>query len=91
MNLEAEIAAIKVEIENLKRVFGTIESLAVNVEKLATETKYVREDINKLSCRLDTVEAKPLKTYEKIKDTLIVGIIGIVLGAIAVLIGLKAS
>lgn len=89
MNQEAEIAAIKVRLENLERIFCTIENLVINVEKLATETKYVREDLNKLSNRVTIVEEKPLKTYEKIKDTLIVGIIGIVLTTIAVVIGLN--
>lgn len=64
-------------------------SLISAIKELAIETKYMREDLNKTIERLDKLENKDVDKWDKFKWLLIAGIITIVLGYVAVGVGLK--
>ena len=51
--------------------------------------KYMREEQNKDAQRITALEEKPVKRYDDIIKYIITTIIGLILGAIAILIGLK--
>ena len=59
------------------------------IKELATETKYMRSDLNETIQRLNKLENKDIDKWEKFKWLLVAGIVTIVLGALAVQVGLK--
>lgn len=80
---------------NAKRLNVCEEKLKTNTEligaikELATETKYMREDINETMNRLDKLENKDGESWEKFKWLIVGGIVTIVLGYLAMSLGLK--
>lgn len=84
-----EFEDLKESVKELHKVFDTVNKITIVTEKLALEIKYLREDQNKVEDRLKVLEEKPIKKYDDITKSIITTIIGIVLGAIAVMIGLK--
>ncbi len=73
-------------VEKLEDVFEVINKLTVQIEKLAMETKYMREEQNKLMNRVDQLEHKPEKRYDLAINTIITGVIGSIIGAVMALI-----
>lgn len=73
-------------VEKLEDVFEAINKLTVQIEKLATETKFMREEQNKLTTRVDQLERKPEKRYDLAINTIITGVVGAIIGAIMALI-----
>lgn len=63
--------------------------MVIAIKELATETKYMREDLNKTIERLDKLENKDADKWDKFKWLLVAGIITIILGYLAVQVGLK--
>lgn len=59
------------------------------IKELAVETKYMRSDLNDTISRLDVLESKGGDKWEKFKWLIIAGVITIVLGYLAVSVGLK--
>lgn len=59
------------------------------IKELAIETKYMREDLNKTISRLDALESKDGDKWEKFKWLIVAGLVTIILGYIAVTVGLK--
>lgn len=59
------------------------------IKELATETKYMREDLNETISRLDKLENKEGDKWEKFKWLIVAGVVTIVLGYLAVSIGWK--
>lgn len=59
------------------------------IKELATEVKYMRGDLNETIERLNKLENKDGDKWEKFKWLLVAGIITIILGYLAVSIGLK--
>ena len=59
------------------------------IKELALETKYMRADLNDTISRLDKLEGKEVDKWEKFKWLLVAGLVTIVLGFIAVSVGLK--
>lgn len=64
-------------------------SLIVAIKELAVETKHMREDLNKTADRLDKLEGKDSEKWDKFKWLIVAGIVTIVLGFLAVQVGLK--
>lgn len=85
----AEFDVIVGKVEKLEGIFDRINSIAMSTEKLAIEMKYMREEQNKQDERLTSLEQKPIKRYDSIVNYIITTIIGLVIGAVAMLIGLK--
>lgn len=59
------------------------------IKELAIETKYMREDINETISRLDKLESKDGDKWEKFKWLIVAGLVSILLGYIAVSIGIS--
>lgn len=85
----AEFDVIVGKVEKLEGIFDRINSIAMSTEKLAIEMKYMREEQNKQDERLTSLEQKPIKRYDSILNYIITSILGLIIGAVAMLIGLK--
>ena len=77
------------KIEKLESIFDKITNIAMSTEKLAIEMKYMREEQNKQDERLTSLEQKPIKRYDSIINYVITSILGLIIGAVAMLVGLK--
>lgn len=64
-------------------------SLIGAIKELATETKYMREDLNETIARLNKLENKDTDKWDKFKWLLVAGLVTIILGYLAVAVGLK--
>lgn len=93
-----EIALTKVEersksntkrLDEIEADMKENNNLIIAIKELATETKYMREDLNKTIERLDKLENKNSDKWDKFKWLLVAGLVTIILGFIAVQIGLK--
>lgn len=82
-------------LSNTKRLDEHDEKLKENsaliraIDKLATETKYMREDLNETISRLDKMESKEGDKWEKFKWLIVAGLVTVVLGYLAISLGLK--
>ena len=87
------------EKSNTKRIdvvenkVENIYDLTLSVREIATEMKAMREDQNKMNERLKIIEEKPAKEYEEtkkqIKSKVVSFFVGIILTAIAFILGLS--
>lgn len=59
------------------------------IKELALETKHMREDLNKTIDRLDKLENKDGDKWERFKWLIVAGLVTIILGYLAVSVGLK--
>lgn len=59
------------------------------IKELAVETKYMRADLNETIERLNKLENKDGAKWEKFKWLIVAGLVTIVLGYLAVSVGLK--
>lgn len=59
------------------------------IKELATETKYMREDLNETIERLNKLESKDGNKWDKFKWLIVAGLVTIILGYLAVQLGLK--
>ncbi len=84
-----EFEDLKGNVKDLHKIFDNITDIAISTEKLAVEMKYMREEQNKTEQRLKALEEKPIKRYDSIVNYIITSVISIILGAVAVMIGLK--
>ena len=84
-----EFEDLKSDVKDLHKVFYQITAMTVAVEKLAVEMKYMREEQTKADKRLTNLEEKPVKRYDNLVTNVITTIVGLVIGAVAMLIGLK--
>lgn len=85
-NNSSELDDIRRRILKLEDIFENINKLTVQIEKLALETKYMREDYNDIDSRVMVLEQKPVKRYDTAVTTIITGLIGIVIGVITTLL-----
>lgn len=84
--MEKEFENLEKRVEKLEHIYETINNLTLQVEKLAIETRYSREDLNKVINRVDVLEHKPEKRYDSIVTTAITGMVGAIIGAMMSLI-----
>lgn len=80
--MEFEIEEINRRLDRLDNIFDTVNKLTIEIEKLALETKYMREDYNDLSNRVISLEQKPVKRYDTVVTSVITGIVGALVGAL---------
>ena len=59
------------------------------IKELAMETKYMREDLNETISRLNKLESRDGDKWEKFKWLIVAGLVTIVLGYLAVSVGIK--
>lgn len=60
-----------------------------SIKELAIEVKYMREDLNETVARLDKLENKDEDKWEKFKWLIVTGIVSIILGYLAVSLGIQ--
>ena len=73
-------------IDKMENDIGEIKELTIAVKEIAMETKANREDVNKMNERLETIEQKPAKNWDKITTTAIGTVVGAIVGAIVGLV-----
>lgn len=56
--------------------------LVIAVEKLASKTDTIAEKVDKIDGKLETIEAEPVRQYNRIKDIVITAIITAIVGAL---------
>lgn len=76
-------------LKHLEDIYDIVNRQTSVTERLATEMRYFREDQGKLDKRVTNLEERPNKRFDNIITTIISNIISLILGAVAVLIGLK--
>lgn len=59
------------------------------IKELATEVKYMREDLNETIARLNKLESRDNGKWDKFKWLIVAGLVTLILGYIAVAVGLK--
>ena len=59
------------------------------IKELATEVKYMRGDLNETIERLNKLESKDGDKWEKFKGLIVAGLVTLILGYLAVSVGLK--
>lgn len=80
-------------LDSIENKVENIYDLTLSVREIATEMKAMREDQNKMNERLKIIEEKPAKEYEEtknqIKSKVVSFFVGIILTAIAFILGLS--
>ncbi len=80
-------------LDSIENKVENIYDLTLSVREIATEMKAMREDQNKMNERLKIIEEKPIKDYEEtkkqIKSKVVSFFVGIILTAIAFILGLS--
>lgn len=87
--VKVEIANLKQDVQELKKIYDIVNRQTIATEKLALEMKYMREDQDKVEKRVKMLEEKPLKRFDGVITQILGAIIGAIAGAISVLIGLS--
>lgn len=70
------------ELETLNHKVDNITELTVAVKEIAVEVKNMREELNKLTDRVDIIEKEPANDYKDIKRNIIRQVITFIVGAI---------
>lgn len=73
-------------LDKLENDIGEIKELTIAVKEIAMETKANREDVNKMNERLEDIEQKPAKNWDKVITTVIGTVVGAIAGGIIGLI-----
>lgn len=76
-------------LDNVEKRVEDIYSLTLSIEKIATEVKNMREELNKIDKRLLAIEEKPSKKLDLIWGYIVSAIIGGLIAFIFVKLGMK--
>lgn len=76
-------------LEALESKVEDIHNLTIAVQEVATETKHMREDMNKIDKRVVAIEEKPAKRLDSIVGYILSALIGGLIGYILLKLGLK--
>lgn len=88
LNIEHRLSLLEQSEKSINRRLDNYEKLAESVHIIATETKAMREDINRIDNRVGTIEHKPQKRLDTIVTAIITAIIGACIGFIFAKIGM---
>jgi len=96
INIEHRLTEVEARAQsNTKRLNEQDDILKSNTEmvgaikELATEVKYMRGDLNETIERLNKLESKDGDKWEKFKWLIVAGLVTLILGYLAVSVGLK--
>ena len=84
-----EFDVLKEDVKELHKVYDVVNRQTIATEKLALEMKYMREDQSNMEKRVKILEEKPVKRYDNIITQILSNVISLIIGALAVIIGLK--
>lgn len=87
--VEARSKSNSHRLEDVENQLKENTELIISIKELALEVKHMREDLNETIQRLDKLENKDADKWDKFKWLLVAGIVTIILGYLAVSIGLK--
>ena len=91
--IDKRFDTIEKRIEKQEVLTEQIHQLTLSLQSIAQETKDLRKDFNAIipamQGQIKDLEAKPIRRYEKITETIIVIIISVVLGFVLASIGIK--
>lgn len=76
-------------LDTLEPKVEDIHNLTISVREIATETRLMRQDMNKIDKRVIAIEEKPKKRLDQIIGYILSGVIGILIGYVAIRLGLK--
>ncbi len=76
-------------LEEHDKKLDDITDLVLSVKELAMETKHMREDLNETIQRLSKLESKDADKWDKFKWLIVAGMITIILGYLAISLGIK--
>jgi seryl-tRNA synthetase len=79
----------KIRLDEAEAEIKENSSLVTAIRELAIETKYMRADLNETIQRLSKLESRDVDKWEKFKWLMVAGTVTIVLGFIAVQLGMK--
>ncbi|MGN6715517.1 hypothetical protein [Anaerocolumna jejuensis] len=79
----------KIRLDEVEAEMKENNSLVAAIKELAVETKYMRSDLNETIQRLSKLEGKDADKWDKFKWLIAAGTVTIILGFIALQIGLK--
>lgn len=92
----AEFNILRDEVKNLHDIYNVIREQTVAITKLAEKQDFmekehigIRNYQDKFDKRLTNIEQKPIKRYDNLISMVLSNIISLIVGAIAVIIGLK--
>ncbi len=72
----------KKEIEKLSVKIDNITELTIAVKEIATEVKIMREEVTKLTTRVDQIEKEPADDYKEIKKNIVKQVVTFIVGAV---------
>ena len=70
-----ELAAVESSVKSAHKRLDDMNKLIESIRDVATEIKYLRDDVNKLSADIENVKNRPAKFWDKLVGA-IVGAIG---------------
>lgn len=76
-------------LNDLESKVEDIHNLTISVREIATETRLMRQDMNKIDKRVIAIEEKPNKRLDQIIGYILSALIGGVIGYILLKLGLK--
>lgn len=71
---ESSIKSAHHRIDELKDLSVSINNLAISTERIATETKELREDYARADKRIEILESRPIKNYNIIVTSIITAV-----------------
>lgn len=87
--IEEKLYQHEKELSGLKQVYKSIQDLAISINNLTSETKYIRQDLGDLkedtksiNRRIDVIELKPAEKWDKAIWIIIASIITLVLSIV---------
>ena len=84
-----EFCSLRDDVKELQKVYQLINEQTISIKELVIEMKYMREKQENMDCRVTVLESVPTKRYDTIITQIVGNVIALVLGAVAVIIGLK--
>ena len=69
------------QIDDIKAEQKEQGRLVIAVEKLANKTDTIAEKVDRIDTRIETIEAKPAKKYDRIQDIVLTAVITVIIGA----------
>lgn len=89
IKIDERTKSIKIRLDEMEAEMKENNSLVTAIKELAIETKYMRSDLNETIQRLTKLEGRDADKWDRFKWLLAAGTVTIILGFIALQIGLK--
>lgn len=89
IKIDERSKSIKIRLDEMEAEMKENNSLVTAIKELAIETKYMRSDLNETIQRLTKLEGRDADKWDRFKWLLAAGTVTIILGFIALQIGLK--